>query len=275
MGKSTEWGAEYFRGCADLDERDQVNLHLQHANGETPPLYPGISCASCAVDSQVAAMSLPFTKEQFFDLFVAYNVGLWPALLALWIVSAVASVLLLSSRPPSNRWISTLLTVHWAWSALAYHAVFFTTINPAAWVFSALFLVEAALLFWVGVVQGRLSFTPWRNAWSPMAWALVAYSLAYPAINAVEHLTLVRIPTFGVPCPTTIFTAGLLLLATPRSWRLSIVPVIWSFIGGSAAFLLGVRADYGLPVAGIALALVSKQRGGGWGREPGRLGFGQ
>ena len=32
-------------------------------------------------------MQLPFTKEQFFDLLAAYNVALWPALLALWIAS--------------------------------------------------------------------------------------------------------------------------------------------------------------------------------------------
>jgi len=212
-------------------------------------------------------MALPFTKEQFFDLFGAYNVTLWPFLLALWIASTTASLLLRSSRPPSNRWISALLTVHWAWSALAYHAVFFTTINPTAWVFAACFLVEAALFFWLGVIHERLSFTPARNAWTPMAWALVAYSLAYPAINAVAHLTMVRIPTFGVPCPTTIFTAGLLLLATPRSWWLLLIPVIWSFVGGSAALLLGVRTDYGLPIAGVALVLVSTQPSSGRGRK--------
>jgi hypothetical protein len=34
-------------------------------------------------------MQLPFTKEQFFDLFAAYNEALWPALIALWIASAL------------------------------------------------------------------------------------------------------------------------------------------------------------------------------------------
>jgi hypothetical protein len=33
--------------------------------------------------------------------------------------------------------------------------------------------------------------------------------------------------------------------------------VIWSAIGGSAAFLLGVHADVALPIAGIALAIFS------------------
>jgi hypothetical protein len=76
----------------------------------------------------------------------------------------------------------------------------------------------------------------------------------------VQHLSVSRIPTFGVPCPTTIFTAGLLMLAASRSWPLAIVPVIWSLVAGSAAFLLDVRADYALPIAGIALAIFSTQR---------------
>ena len=205
-------------------------------------------------------MQLPFTREQFFDLFAAYNAALWPALAALWTASAVVSVLLLSSGRPHDRWISALLAAHWVWSAVAYHAVFFTRINPAAWMFAALFLVQAALLFRLGVVQGHVSFARRRGAWTVVAWFLVAYSLLYPAINAAQHGTWSRIPTFGVPCPTTIFTAGLLLLAKEASWRLSLVPVIWSVIGGSAAFLLGVRADYALPAAGLALAIDAIRR---------------
>ena len=37
------------------------------------------------------------------------------------------------------------------------------------------------------------------------------------------------------------------------------VPIVWSVIGGSAAFLLGVSADYVLPVAGAALAVFEWQ----------------
>jgi hypothetical protein len=200
-------------------------------------------------------MQLPFTREQFFDLFAAYNEALWPAVVALWAASAVIVALRLSARRSHDRWVSALLVGHWAWSAVAYHVAFFTRINPAAWLFAALFLSQAVLLFRVGVVQRRLSFAPWDNAWAPLAWGLIAYSLAYPAINATDHRSLWRIPTFGLPCPTTILTAGVLMLATPQSWSLSTVPVIWSAIGGSAAFLLGVRADVALPIAGLAVAI--------------------
>jgi hypothetical protein len=35
----------------------------------------------------------------------------------------------------------------------------------------------------------------------------------------------------------------------------AVIPLVWAFIGGSAAFLLGVRADLMLVAAGIALAV--------------------
>ena len=109
-------------------------------------------------------MQLPFTREQFFDLFVAYNEALWPAVVALWIASMVVVALRLSARHQHDRWVSALLVGHWAWSALAYHVAFFTRINPAAWLFAALFLGQAVLVFRVGVVQRRLSFAPWSSA---------------------------------------------------------------------------------------------------------------
>ena len=205
-------------------------------------------------------MQLPFTREQFFDLFVAYNEALWPAVVAIWLTSTIVIAMRLSARHEHDRWLSALLAGHWAWSALAYHAAFFTRINPAAWIFAALFLAQAVLLLRVGVVQRRLSFAPWGNAWAPLAWGLIVYALAYPVINALEHRSLLRIPTFGLPCPTTILTAGVLMLATSRCWSLAVVPVMWAAIGGSATFLLGVYADVALPIAGIALAIFSLRR---------------
>jgi len=201
-------------------------------------------------------MQLPFTREQFFDAFAAYNAALWPGALALWIASVVVTLLLfMRSDRASGRVVAALLALHWTWSALAYHVAFFTSINPAAWFFAALSLAEAGLFFWWGTIRPTLRWNPEPSAWANVAWVLIAYSLVYPAINAAQHGTFSRIPTFGVPCPTTIFTVGLLMLATPRARALSIVPIVWSALAGSAAVLLGVHADYALPLAGLALVL--------------------
>jgi len=205
-------------------------------------------------------MRLPFSREEFFDLFAAYNAALWPAVVVLWVASVLAVVWVVSSQRSHDRWISGLLAVHWAWSAVAYHLVFFTRINPAAWLFAAIFLLQAGLLFWSGVIKGHLTFMTVRTAWTPIGWLLVVYALLYPAISAAEHGSILKIPTFGLPCPTTIFTAGLLLLGASRSGSLTIVPIVWAVVGGSAAFLLGVSADYALPVAGAALAVFELQK---------------
>jgi hypothetical protein len=53
-----------------------------------------------------------------------------------------------------------------------------------------------------------------------------------------------------VPCPTTILTLGLLLaVEAPPVW-VAIIPVLWAGVGGSAAVLLGVQADFVLLAAG-------------------------
>jgi hypothetical protein len=149
-----------------------------------------------------------------------------------------------------------VLAVHWAWSGLAYHAAFFSTINPAAWLFAGLFLVEAGLLFWYGVAGGRLRLSVGLSVRGILSWALIVYALLYPAIARGEGRVFPRLPTFGVPCPTTILTIGFLLAADrtlPRS--VAVIPMMWACVGASAAFLFGVHADLMLAAAGIVLAV--------------------
>ena len=71
------------------------------------------------------------------------------------------------------------------------------------------------------------------------------YALAYPALNMLAGHTYPASPTFGVPCPTGILTAGLLLTTAHRPpIPVVVVPVLWALIGGSAALVLGVATDY-------------------------------
>jgi hypothetical protein len=66
-------------------------------------------------------------------------------------------------------------------------------------------------------------------------------------------------PVFGVaPCPTTIFTFGILLWTTDRVPKyLLVIPLLWALVGTFAALSLGIPEDYALPVAAlISLALL-------------------
>jgi len=59
-------------------------------------------------------------------------------------------------------------------------------------------------------------------------------------------------PTFGLPCPTTIFTFGILLMSVGRlPYVILIIPVLWSVIGSFAIVSFGIKEDAGLLVAGL------------------------
>lgn len=198
-------------------------------------------------------MTLPFTREAFLDVFGAYNTSLWPAAAALWAVSLTVVVLALRRPgPAADRRLTLLLVAHWIWAALAYHAAFFTVINPAAWIFSAMFLTQAALFAWFGL-RGSLRFDR-RQSWQTVvATVLVAYAFLYPGIVMLGGLTPPRAPTFGVPCPTTLLTAGLLMMASRPASALLAIPLAWMVIAGSAAWMLGVHADFALWPSAILL----------------------
>ncbi len=197
--------------------------------------------------------TLPFSRDAFLDVFAAYNQTFWPVALALWLLTAAAFALHVR-RQGSDAVISRLLAVQWFWSALAYHAMFFSSINPAAWAFSALFVIEAAVLMWTGAVRHRLHFSRAPSFRHAMSCGVIGYALAYPLLAFVDVGTFPRVPTFGVPCPTAIATIGFLLAADPPFPRaVAIIPVLWAFIAGSAAFSLGVHVDIVLPIGAVTL----------------------
>lgn len=199
-------------------------------------------------------MTLPFSREQFLEVFAAYNLSLWPFAAALWVLSLAALVLVVRGARV-DRAVTVLLAVHWAWTAVAYHWVHFAAINPAAPVFAAAFLAQA---FALGKSAWRDSL---RYAWrlTPrhlIGAATAAYGLLYPAAALVVVGAYPRIPTFGVPCPTTLLTMGLLLMATPVRISLLVIPLLWSLIGGSAALLFAIAPDFALPAAGVLVTVL-------------------
>lgn len=210
-------------------------------------------------------MQLPFTHDQFLDVFGAFNTTLWPAAAVLWVVTVGVILAFHRRGEAASRWVAGLLAVHWAWSGIAYHLVYFRPINPAAALFGALFIVEAVALFWLGVRTTRLRFSSIFSGWGRIGVMLILYALPYPLLGALFGLKFPRLPLFGVPCPTTILTIGLLLCTTSRVTRwLAIVPILWAAIGGSAAFVFGIRADFALLIAGLLLLLfIGVRRGDG------------
>jgi hypothetical protein len=199
-------------------------------------------------------MHLPFTAEQFVGVFARYNAATWPAPIVAYALAL--GMLFLAFRRPSNadHIISLALAAMWAWTGIAYHALFFSSINPTARLFGAAFVLQA-VFFTVEAFRGRLSYRLSLSGFrSRMAHVMIAFSMVvYPLLGALAGHGYPNGPAFGVtPCPLVIFTFGMLLL-TERTMPkyLVVVPLLWSLVGASAAVSLGIREDFGLLITGL------------------------
>jgi hypothetical protein len=201
-------------------------------------------------------MQLPFTTDQFFDVFRRYNEAVWPAQLLFAALAIVAIVGCLRGTLRDARAVSAILAALWLWMAIAYHVAFFATITRAAILFGALFALQGLLFLALGVWKRKLVFRAQADAPGLLGVLLSLYALAvYPWLGSVSGHWYPALPTFGLPCPTTIFTLALLLWLRPPVPRIVfVIPLLWAAIATTAALQLGVREDLGLSAAGLIAA---------------------
>jgi hypothetical protein len=210
-------------------------------------------------------MRLPFTVEQFFDVFRRYNEAVWPAQWVLLALAGGAVVLSFRDRPADRRVVSALLAALWLWMAVAYHFAFFASVNRMAILFGVAFAAQAALFAGLAIGSRSPGYRPAGKVAGLAGTIVIAYALiGYPVLGHLLGHEYPMAPTFGVPCPTTIFTLGLLLWSNGRMpRRVFVIPVLWALVGTSAAATLGVTEDYGLLVAAlVAVALTAATSGG-------------
>jgi hypothetical protein len=153
----------------------------------------------------------------------------------------------------ADRTISAILALLWVWTGLVYHLVFFTSINKLAYVFGALVILQGLLFFITGTLRQMLSFKSHWDVYSIVGGLFILYALLiYPVLGYFLGHVYPHSPTFGAPCPTTIFTFGLLLWTDKRLPKyLLIIPLLWSIIGFFATINWGVLEDIMLLIAGL------------------------
>ena len=159
-------------------------------------------------------MKLPFTTEEFLRVFERYNLAVWP-MQYIFILMAVAAIILAVRKSAySGKLITIFLSIFCLWMGAVYHISFFTSINKAAYVFGTIFILQGALFLFAGILKNQLSFQFKNNIYGIAGAILMVFALLiYPLIgNRLGHIYPFS-PTFGLPCPTTIFTFGMLLWA--------------------------------------------------------------
>ncbi|MDP2124927.1 MAG: DUF6064 family protein [Parvibaculum sp.] len=200
---------------------------------------------------------LPFSREEFFGVFAVYNPAIFPAQVLAYLLGLLVVVILLRRTDRRGAVIVGLvLSLMWIWTGIAYHWLYFAAINPLAQVFAVLFVAHGLLIAASGIGGHGLNFGVRGGIRGFAGWTFIVYAaVIYPAIGFAAGHAYPAMPIFGVtPCPVTIFTLGVLILASPAPRYLFVIPVLWSLIGGSAALLLDVPQDWFLLLSGITAA---------------------
>ena len=198
-------------------------------------------------------MKLPFSVEQFLEAFKNYNQSVYPMQIVFYLLGATVILLSIKKIANADRIINVILSFFWLWMGIVYHLFYFAQINKAAYLFGGIFILQGLLFFYYGVLNSKLSY---KFRFDKLGWAevlLITFALIiYPFLGYVFGHSYPASPTFGLPCPTTIFTFGILMWFDKKMpLSILIIPFIWSIIGFFAALKLGVREDTGLLVAGI------------------------
>ncbi len=198
-------------------------------------------------------MQIPFSTEQFLDVIKFYNEAFFPIQILFNILAFWCVYLLFTDSHIKRKTLLGYLSFLWLWMGIAYHLTFFTSINNAAYLFGALFILQGILLGYYAFAGREITFR-FQKTWYNVAGILFLFYalIAYPILGHNLGHAYPYSPTFGLPCPTTIFTFGLFLFAKNKvPTGLLIIPLIWSIIGFGAALNFTIYEDTGLLVAGV------------------------
>lgn len=203
-------------------------------------------------------MNPPFTGEQFLNVLKDYNNSVWPMQIVFYAVGFLIIIFAFWKNKYSDIVINSFMAFYWLWMGIVYHLVFFTPINKAAYIFGAAFIIQAALFLYFGLIRRSLTFSVDDNFNFIAGLLIIVYAFAfYPILSIILGHHYPAAPTLGLPCPTTIFTLGVLLWSDKKLPIVVIViPLLWSVVGFMAVLNFGIWEDAGLLISGIVTGLL-------------------
>jgi hypothetical protein len=86
-------------------------------------------------------MKLPFTVEQFLEIFKKYNQAVYPMQIIFYLLAALVVFLSVKSITNASKIINSILAFLWFWMGIVYHLLYFSQVNKAAY-FSGSFLLS-------------------------------------------------------------------------------------------------------------------------------------
>jgi len=196
---------------------------------------------------------LSFNIEEFLMVLERYNLSIWPLQIIAWLLGIVALFFLIRKTKYSSQIILGVLALYWFWNGIVFCPIFWAPTYKYAYLFAAFCIIQG-FLFMTGIFRPNISFGAGKNLFSVTGILFVVYAMAgYQLVGYFKgHIYPSFFPFGLVPCPTTIFTFGILLMTDKKLPKYYLfIPLVTSIMGVLAVYK-GVLEDIGLIVAGIA-----------------------
>jgi hypothetical protein len=202
-------------------------------------------------------MDLSVNHDQLMTVFGAYNLAIWPMQILAYLAALLAIYSASKQTRFSNNITSGVLSFFWLWTGIAFCLLHWAPLYPTAYAFVVLMIVQGLLFLWDSV-KPTLSFHAGNNTRTMIGLGFAAYAMiGYPVAGYfLGHIYPRSLPFGLVPCPTTVFTLGLLMLTDkPIQKRMLVIPIVIA----ASAFVpvaAGIFEDIGLLIAGLVCGLM-------------------
>lgn len=195
---------------------------------------------------------LSFSIEEFLLVLESYNLAIWPFQIFAYIL--VISALFFSVKPMSYsaKIVLAILSFFWLFAGIVFCFLFWAPSHIFGYIFGICCVLQGLMFLYSisrsDITVGSRDITYILIGILFVLYAIIGYQIfgyylghVYPKYFAVGLL----------PCPTTIFTFGILLIINEKiPIKYLVIPLMVS-LGGILAAYKGIYEDIGLIIAGI------------------------
>ena len=173
---------------------------------------------------------MDFQLESFQKIVAAYNHDIYPFQIIMYLAGLIAVILSFKTTKYSSKIISAILSFYWLWNGVVFCLLYWGPNYEPAYAFGLLFTTLGILFIYSGIFRSDITFMYKTDYISNLGAVFIFYAMiGYPLIGYLLNHTYFQ---FGLsPCPTNVFTFGLLLWSARLPIYLIIIPFFWTLCG--------------------------------------------
>ena len=195
---------------------------------------------------------LSFSIEEFLLVLESYNLAIWPFQGFAYILVIMALIFALKPTNYSLRILLAILSFFWLFTGILFCFSYWAPYHIFGYIFGICCVLQG-LMFLYSIIRSDITIGFPDTDYTLIGILFVLYAIIGYQIFSyyLGHIYPKYFSVGLVPCPTTIFTFGILLMINKKiPIKYFIIPLMVS-LGGFLAALKGIYEDVGLVIVGI------------------------